>query len=330
MPFEFGELNQIVSYIKGAVNQCVPFLGAGVNVTSEDPAYSGLPLGGHLANLFLAEPYFTFVGKESDRGNLAKVSQQYEMRRTRSDLTNWLKRQIPDDDHEPSPLLRVLATLNFRLIVTTNYDRMMERALRQTGKKEGIDFLTIVQPPTGWDLLAEPTLFERFADWAAFSGTIIYKIHGSFVGTATRREDNWVTEIKPSPIVITEEDYIAFMTIMGTASPERIGIPEFLRSRMLNSMLLFLGYGLEDWDIRGLYNGLIHDIPPYQRRDSFAIQHDASNLWQNFWNKRNVLVRNYDLYRFAAELYEACCQTPLKRTPPDAASQLDHLKSGQQ
>jgi len=313
----------------GDVCQCIPFLGAGVNVSSDDPAYVGLPLGSHLANLFLSEPFFTLVGKQSDRENLAKVSQQYDMKRNRSDLTNWLKRNIPDDDHEPSPLLRALAKFKFPLIVTTNYDRMMEQALRLEGKKEGTDFITVVQPPAGWDLLAEPRLLEQFGDWAAFPGTVVYKIHGSFVGPATRQPGKFVPETNPSPLVITEEDYIGFMTVMGTSSTDRVGIPDFVRSRILNSMLLFLGYGLEDWDIRGLYNGLIQSIPPYQRRDSFAIQKNATQLWQDFWTKRHVLVRNYDLYQFAAELHQGCFNAPLNWAPLSAAPQPESPKPGQ-
>jgi hypothetical protein len=317
--FDSGDLNQIVSYIKGDVCQCIPFLGAGVNVSCDDPPYRGLPLAGHLADLFLAEPYFTFVGKASDRDNLAKVAQQYEMRSNRSKLTNWLKRQIPDDDHEPSPLLRTLAKMPFPLIVTTNYDRLMEQALRLEDKQEGTDFITVIQPPTGWDMLKDPSLHDKFDDWTAFPGTIVYKIHGSFLGSATRNEENWKPETTPSPVVITEEDYISFMTVMGKANRSRddgiVGIPDFIRSRMANSMLLFLGYGLEDWDIRGLYNGIIQSIPDYQRRDSFAIQRDATQLWRDFWTKRHVLVRNYDLYAFAVELHEACFQTPLNWAP---------------
>ena len=227
------------------------------------------------------------------------------MRRNRTDLTNFLKRQICDDDCDPSPLLRTLAKIPFPLIVTTNYDRLMEAALRLEGKEEGKDFITLVQPPTGWDLLNDRQLSGKFEDWTAFPGTLVYKIHGSFSGTATVKKEKWIAETVPSPVVITEEDYITFMTVMGAETAERIGVPPFIRSRMANSMLLFLGYGLEDWDIRGLYNGLIQSIPSYSRRDSFAIQKDATSLWQTFWTKRNILVRNYDLYGFAQELHEA-------------------------
>jgi hypothetical protein len=37
---------------------------------------------------------------------------------------------LDDEDIEPSPLLRTLAALALKLVVTTNYDRLLERALR--------------------------------------------------------------------------------------------------------------------------------------------------------------------------------------------------------
>jgi hypothetical protein len=156
---------------------------------------------------------------------------------------------------------------------------------------------------------------------------LVYKIHGSFKGVATQDKQRWEDreylrqEKEPSPVIITEEDYISFMTVMGAESEEKlIGIPRFVRSRILNSMLLFLGYGLEDWDIRGLYSGLIQSIPKYQREKSFAIQKDPTNLWKDFWIGREVAVVGYDLYQFAKELHLAYFETPLDWPPPTTVS----------
>jgi len=77
--------------------------------------YQGLPPGSKLAEQILAEQYFTFSGKSADRENLAEVACS----------ARWRK----------SPL-----------IVTTNYDRVMEAALRLEGKEEGKDFITLMQP----------------------------------------------------------------------------------------------------------------------------------------------------------------------------------------
>jgi hypothetical protein len=305
-PFDEGDLAQIVSHIRRQPCHCVPFLGAAVNVRDAGRSYPGMLLGRDLAGEFLKTPDFTFVGPVSDRENLAKVTLQYEIRNSRGDLVNRLKTLIPDDDHSPSPLLRTLARMPFKLIVSTNYDRLMERALMMEGKQPGRDFLRIVQPPAGWDIRANPQLTEKFLEWAEFEGLILYKIHGSFLGSATSATPPAAgAHYSDNPLIITEEDYIQFMTAMGHDDHERVGIPQCIRSRMTERMLLFLGYGLEDWDIRALYKGLIDSLDNFKKRDSFAIQKNANSLWQRFWNKRDVLVRNFDLYQFAEELHQA-------------------------
>jgi len=333
-PFDPGDLSQIVKQIRGEPCFCVPFLGAAVNVKDPARAYDGMLIGRELAGEILSTRDFLFLGPKGDRENLAKVALQYEIRTNRKDLVSKLKYLIPDDDHEPSPLLRTLARLPFELIVSTNYDRLMERALEMEGKKEGKDFITIVQPTSGWDLRADPDLDSKFKDWSAFEGLLLYKIHGSFRGRATRKPQAkppagaGAPEPDPAgPLIITEEDYIEFMIAMGHDDHERVGIPQCIRSRMQQKMLLFLGYGLEDWDIRALYKGLIDSLDRSEQRDSFAIQKNASPLWQSFWNKRNILVRNFDLYQFADELHQQYFQAPLQWSPAVPASSEPAEKS---
>src|SRR5437868_6695306 len=120
-PFDPTELSQIVAQIRRQPCFCVPFLGAAVNVKDPARAYNGMLIGKDLASEILNTKDFRFLGPDGDRANLAKVALQYELRTTREDLVSKLKYLIPDDDHEPSPLLRTLAKLPFKLIVSTNY-----------------------------------------------------------------------------------------------------------------------------------------------------------------------------------------------------------------
>lgn len=61
--------------------------------------------------------------------DLARVSLRYRMNNDLEGFINKLKEIIPDAERKPSRLLKTLADLPFKLIVTTNYDRLMERAL---------------------------------------------------------------------------------------------------------------------------------------------------------------------------------------------------------
>ena len=77
---------------------------------------------------------------------------------------------------------------------------------------------------------------------------IVYKIHGSFAEPGKANEE-------PPPLIITEDDYIEFLTILGRGKGEegesgKIGVPQRIITELATSSLLFLGYSLEDWDFR--------------------------------------------------------------------------------
>ncbi|HJQ71737.1 MAG TPA: SIR2 family protein [Blastocatellia bacterium] len=225
--------------------------------------------------------------------NLARVAQYIRYRVDFTELIDHLRNILPDDAREPSPLLRTLARLPFGLIVTTNYDRLMERALEEAGRKE---VYSLHQPTKGFSPAQQARIPDELADFQTAikekNGVVLYKIHGTFAGDK---------ESDQSHIIITEEDYIDFLNIIGR---ENVGIPNTVKATMVNSTLLFLGYSLEDWDFRTIYKGLIESLPDHQQRISFAIQKDPPEFWENFWQDKKVVIYNVDLYEFAAELEE--------------------------
>jgi len=122
---------------------CVPFLGAAANVSDAAIGYAGTPLGEDVSQR-LAKKLKT---APRDPSNLARVSLHYEVTKDRPALDKWLCDVIGELDHVPSPLLTALATLPFKLIVTTNYDRLLERALDAAGTA----YRVLVQPPGGFE-----------------------------------------------------------------------------------------------------------------------------------------------------------------------------------
>jgi hypothetical protein len=98
---------------------------------------------------------------------------------------------------------------------------------------------------------------------------------------------------------LTEEDYIRFLTVIGQPGA---GVPNYVSSKLVYSRLLFLGYSLEDWDFRTLYKCLVEALPHDQRRTAFAIQWHPPKFWVNYWQKKQVIIYDYDVYRFADEL----------------------------
>jgi hypothetical protein len=262
--------------------RCVPFLGAAANVNCEARGYNGLPLGAEVARE-LVKKIVDFKGR--DPQDLARVALQFEFDSDRPHLISFLRIILSDRECEPSPLLKTLAKLPLKLIVTTNYDQLLERALNNEGKA----FERIIQPAEGFE--NTPDIRERFEKIEGYEGLILYKIHGSFLNKLNGEE--------PSPIIITEDDYIEFLTVVGV---EDVGVPRLILKKIIPSTLLFLGYSLEDWDFRTIYKGLIERLPKHQKRKSFAIQKDPSEFWVEFWQRKGVEIYDIDLYEFAEQL----------------------------
>ena len=330
-----GHYNLIVQRI--FEGRCVPFLGAGVNVSSND--YKGLPLAYEvslhlvrgLTKKFTKEQLEELTNK-ADEDVKRRVAQlvskldDEQMRQMKwSDIEQYLDQAEPlpsllraslpdlarialhvaveqdvdylmnlvhevlaDAQYQPSPLLQTLVSLPFKLFVTTNYDRLLERAF------PGNDYELLVQPVTGFTDLEQATIQDRLA---AINKPIIYKIHGSF-------RDNGNPAGNPqnsNRLILTEEDYIQFLSIVGR---EDMGVPTMVREKLVDGTILFLGYSLQDWDFRTIHKILFEPLQGRQPNKSFAIQKDPPDFWVQYWNSKNVTILNVDLYTFATELKE--------------------------
>lgn len=289
--------------------RCIPFLGAGVNAKSDDPEnkYEGLPLGGGVAahffelltggkvrvpklpkktcedKFFKSRPDLLRLGLQ----DLARVSLHLLLENDAPYLRDRLREILPDEERKPSRLLCTLADIKeLKVIITTNYDRLMEKALDEKKRP----YKTVVQPIGGFDVAVHPELNEL----ETYDGVILYKIHGTFC------------EEGAQDLVLTEEDYIEFLTV---ASIENQGVPRPIAKKLGLSTLLFLGYGLEDWDFRVIFHALIRKLPVSDHRKSFAIQKKPSKFWTDYWDDKGVEIYDYDLYQFANDLakqYKDC------------------------
>lgn len=280
--------------------ECVPFLGAGVNATTS--AYEGLPLGRDLVLRLLREltgcselafddiaqvTFHDSVATLTDLHRLAlqdlpRVALHLGLSVDRDHMLQLLMREIPDDQRTPSALLQVIAGLPLKLVITTNYDRLLERAF---GARPHIVEVQQITFPR--DERAARALEGRLID---ADGVVIYKIHGSFPSAPGA---------PASRLVITEDDYIQFLTVVGR---EIGGIPTVVKSRIQRNTLLFLGYSLEDWDFRTLFKGIVETLDPDDQRKSIAIQLNPSDFWVDYWEAKGVIIYNVDLGEFAEEL----------------------------
>ncbi|MDT4898791.1 MAG: hypothetical protein QOH25_3868 [Acidobacteriota bacterium] len=335
-----------------SLGRCVPFLGAAVNVRSRDEnyPYAGLPLADKVAldliNRLMAldakelkdlaevkyHDSFKKYGREDllrlTLHNLARVALHVEVE-TNFDFGHLLDllRTSLSDDCEPSKLLKTIASIKtLELIVTTNYDRLMESALEKVHRT----YESVVQPIDGFKGKAQKEIKERLSQ--ALTKTkrlILYKIHGTFIDAPSlhsgeKLKDSQAEVIKgqvdkiklpttinkPPRIIVTEDDYIKFLTIIGIKD---VGVPALISQIIADSTLLFLGYSLEDWDFRTIYKGIHETLPHPDRRTSFAIQKDPPPFWVDFWRSKGVIIYDLDVYKFADELKRRCQEKGIYR-----------------
>lgn len=236
----------------------VPFLGAGASLAQRP---DGVPwrLGEYLPNGQELATELVTLGRYPDRNvsDLLRVSQYVDAEHGEGVLYEHLHRFF-DANYRINSLHRFLAGLppllrakgvHQQLIVTTNYDDLLERAFAERGepydlvwyeaKRNSSDFGKFIhRPPDG-----QPIPIDTPNDYDALSReehTVILKLHGA-VNRLDAQLDSYV---------ITEDSYIAYLTRYGVSTEMPLGLPILLQEHMRESHFLFLGYSLRDWNLR--------------------------------------------------------------------------------
>lgn len=296
-------------------SEVIPFLGAGASLSGRPPnadwdakSTTFLPTGAELARRLAAEA--EFPGDEAERDDLSRVASYYQESIDRPGLVGRL-REVFDKDYQPGQIHEFLADLASPvLIVTTNYDDLIEKAL--TRKKK--PYHLIVHPADRKDLAAsvlwwkpgeaEPTPHPPAKlPLSLTDTTIIYKMHGS----VDRQQKTW------DSFVITEEDYVEFLARMTGQS----AIPARFMALFRKCRFLFLGYGLRDWNLRVILKNLKTTLPrpeaevvdaepdaplPQEGLRSWAIQRRPSELEQMLWQARKVSIYDMEIDAFVAKM----------------------------
>ena len=276
--------------------QIIPFLGSGASLGKRHPGElpwvesqgEYLPTARELAEYLASKIQFP----EGETPDLAKVAQYFGVVGGRLPLLQDLH-SIFDHDYPVTSLHSFLAEIPVPLlIVTTNYDDLIERAL------EGHSYDVVVQttePALGDQLLWWPhgetdpvKVKPNKLDIDLKEVTVVYKIHG-----AVDRRD-WTR----GQYVITEDDYVEFLSRMTRKS----AIPAIFAELFQIRHFLFLGYSLSDWNLRVVLNRMETDLR--RRRDitSWAIQLNPSPLEQRLWQQRGVDVYDMMLEEFVTKL----------------------------
>ena len=254
--------------------QCLPFLGAGASLGNG----AGLPTAYQLACALAKKCEYP----SADTSDLFRVAQYYQMKFDSYGLRKFVREQLLQGTNQPTAVHNTIAALPFRYVVTTNFDKLMERAFESAKKTPQIALYQLhgdqIEMPFG--TVNEP---------------LIYKLHGTMDQLQT--------------MIVTEDDVVEFLACAFVGDPH---LPSSLKALFRENSILFIGYGLKDWNIRVLLRAIRgHGNTSGSDKYSFAIQkrpdeHGLAKEWEAcvmYWDKKeNLRCFDMDALEFAVEL----------------------------
>jgi len=298
----------------------IPFLGAAVNLCDRPLSFHWTPdqseylPGGAELSEYLAEE---FMYRESDRKDLLRVSLHTALEQGERPLYEKLH-DVFSPAYPPTSVHRLLANIprvlrekGYRsagdpdvqryIIVTTNYDCVLEQAFRDAGESfHLLWYMNAVNPELKGKFLhsppgGQPEMIRNPDEYLKIKTDpdqypIIIKIHGA-VNQSERDSDE-------DSYVITEEDYVDYLT--------RLDAPLFLPApspvSFLKNHFLFLGYSLRDWNMRAM----LYRVWRQRRRSirSWAIQLHPQIMDEKLWSKMDVDIIDCDLHHYVDLLGE--------------------------
>jgi hypothetical protein len=224
-----------------------PFLGAGI---SRPP----LPDAAELARALADRYEYPFVRQE-----LMEVAQYAATMVDGASPKVAIQetfRQVPDPDFdEPDQAHAILASFPVPVYLTTNYDDYMEQALRarnRTPQTEVCRWNSGLKTRPSHLLTSEPDVGHP----------VVYHLHGHI-------DD-------PDSFVLTEDDYLDFIVnarrYEGVTDRSLQVLPPKIDELISSTSLLFLGYGLRDWNLRVLLRALVESADRSSQKLSVSVQ----------------------------------------------------------
>ena len=234
---------------------CVLFVGAGISMGE-----GGLPGGWQLAKE-LAER----CDYPGDDLSLDRVAQYYVNTIDKASLLQYVCQRIREARREPMETHELIAALPFKIIVSTNYDCLIERALEAAGRPFNV--IVTDKQVSSWD-------------WGKVN---LLKIHG-----CVRQREH---------IVITKDDYREFFE-------RRPNIANILSAEAARGSLLFVGHGLGDDNLDRIYSRVTRTLAEFCLK-AYAVQLYPDPVDVTLWEKKPLEIIPADAAQFLSALSEA-------------------------
>jgi hypothetical protein len=272
------------------------FLGEGVNLLRRGVgqrwvAGKDLPSWGELAQHLASKHTYPTGGPAGEGLDLPAVAQYlfdtFGEARLYDELHDLFDREyIPTSVHAflaQLPAVMQLAGCKrpHQLVVTTNYDDLMEKAFRACEPPEPYDLVyydarsqsssqgKFLHRPSGEETESHPVLDPQRYRLPLDLQSVVFKMHGAVARNRDSSEDSYV---------ITTDHYSDYSSFSE--------IPITIRQEFQMRNFLFLGYSLSDWNLQMIFRRIWREQK--LGRESWTINHEENPVQRLFWEKRNV------------------------------------------
>lgn len=228
----------------------VIFVGSGVSCWSGLPAWKALleRLAEFMEGRGLSPQLVT---REIQNGDLLQAASYGFYQLSTGERAEFLRHACKVDSSEPSELHEVITTLGPRSFITTNYDKLLERALNKWCPEHHF------QVVGNWDVVDVANVTQ------AASTDFIFKPHGDIDSSES--------------IILTREDY---RSLHG----KRRFVFESLKTLLATRPVVFIGFGLRDPDFL-LMKDLLAETYPGGLSDHYAVVADIESDEVQYWRQ---------------------------------------------
>lgn len=241
----------------------IAFLGAGISRTYRDELtgkeYRGLPTAKEIVSDLLSKKKYLNANMSFDQALF-----MIKLKEGRSEVEKILEEYIDIPTLNSLPAHYLLADMSFSAFLTTNYDRLLEKALEKNRKK----FYTIIE-----DL--------DVCRWKSTQLPYI-KLHGCIT--------------RPSGLIAAEDEY-------RPISESKPLIAALMKTLLAQKSILFLGFSLNDSDFKEIFQELKISLGDNMPR-SYAIVHDCDDYHVAYWEKERITIIKSDLTLFLRSLFK--------------------------
>lgn len=241
----------------------IAFLGAGISRTYRDEhtgkVYRGLPTAKEIVSDLLSKKKYLNADMSFDQALF-----MIKLKEGRSEVEKLLEEYIDIPTLDSLPAHYLLADMSFSAFITTNYDRLLEKALEKNRKK----FYTIIEnlDVCRWKSTQLPYI----------------KLHGCIT--------------RPSGLIAAEDEY-------RPISESKPLIAALMKTLLAQKSMLFLGFSLNDSDFKEIFQELKISLGNNMPR-SYAVVHDCDDYHVAYWQEEGITIIKSDLTLFLRSLFK--------------------------